>query len=289
MRYLGEHYPEDAKIIRDPNEYFLNQQGGKQKERITDSIFRIAGFPEKWYHIECQSVADSSMVIRMFEYDALVALVHHNLEEGVLTVRFPESAVMFLRQSGNTPDAMKVRIVTKGGSVMYDIPTIKVQEYSLDNIIERKLFFLIPFYIFRFEKGFAEMDKDVGKQDILKRDCIRISQFLAESCEAGAIIAYERAKVVDMTKKVAHNLAEKHENVRKGVSKVTGGKVLDYEAKRIRMSGIEEGRAEGRDQLIDSWLTSIRNVTKKFSVTIDEAMDTLGIPDAERPELKKML
>lgn len=43
---------------------------------------------------------------------------------------------------------MKYVIVTPGGTVQYYVPIMKVQTYSLDNIFEKSLLMLIPFYIF---------------------------------------------------------------------------------------------------------------------------------------------
>jgi hypothetical protein len=49
-----------------------------------------------------------------------------------------------------------------------------------------------------------------------------------------------------MSEKVLEHIAAKHEAVRKGVSAVMGGKVLEYEAKTIKREGIAEGMARGR-------------------------------------------
>ena len=51
---------------------------------------------------------------------------------------------------------MKYVIVTPGGTVQYDIPIMKVQKYSLDDIFEKRLLMLIPFYIFSHESSFPE-------------------------------------------------------------------------------------------------------------------------------------
>lgn len=71
-----------------------------------------------------------------------------------------------------------------------------------------------------------------------------------------------------------------------------GGKVLDYEAKRIRMSGVEEGRAETyaegyAEGFKGEMLRNIRSVMESFSVTVDEAMIILEIPESDRPAFKK--
>lgn len=179
-----ENYLPDATILPEANERFLNRQNGGQEERVTDSAFYIKEQPDKWYHIECQSTADHTMVIRMFEYDSPVALHHRELEDGVLTVKFPESAIIFLRHNSRMPEAMKIRILTRGGELSYDIPTIKVQNYPLDAIFEKKLLFSIPFYIFRYEKEFPEMEQNDEKRQRLEEDYVRIQKKLTELCEA---------------------------------------------------------------------------------------------------------
>ena len=63
---FGTSYPEDVKIIQKRNEH--QTQNGRI---ITDSHLLIAN---RIYHIECQSTDDSTMVIRMIEYDFAISL-----------------------------------------------------------------------------------------------------------------------------------------------------------------------------------------------------------------------
>ncbi len=63
-------------------------------------------------------------------------------------IRDTNFAVLYLRTYKKTPDKMKYVIVTPGGTVQYDVPIMKVQTYSLDDIFEKSLLMLIPFYIF---------------------------------------------------------------------------------------------------------------------------------------------
>jgi len=63
---FGEHYSGEETILFSPNEHFLNQQDGKEVERITDSSFKVLGKELKKYHLECQSSADNSMLQEIF-------------------------------------------------------------------------------------------------------------------------------------------------------------------------------------------------------------------------------
>lgn len=49
---FGEKYTGDEEIHFFPNEHFLDQQDEADKERITDTNFRIVGKETKKYHIE---------------------------------------------------------------------------------------------------------------------------------------------------------------------------------------------------------------------------------------------
>ena len=149
-----EHYSEETPIRFYPNEHFANQKDGKMKKRITDTCFEILDTVPKKYHLECQSTSDSSMLIRMFEYGAQIALDDGEVRENVLTVNFPYSAILYLRCGKNTPDKIRVVIRSPAGKLDYEIAVVKLNSYSLEEIFNKKLLFLIPFYIFTHESRF---------------------------------------------------------------------------------------------------------------------------------------
>lgn len=150
---FGEAYTGDEEIRFYPNEHFLDQQDEAGKERITDANFTVFGKTPKKYHIECESsLPDGKMTIRLFEYDAQIALDEGEITEDTLTVTFPNTAVLYLRSYKQTPDKMKYVIITPGGTVQYDIPVMKVNAYSLNDIFEKGLLILISFYIFRMRR-----------------------------------------------------------------------------------------------------------------------------------------
>lgn len=268
---FGESYTGDEHIIFSPNEHFLNKQDGDENERVTDTNFKIVGTEIKKYHWECQSSADSSMLVRFFEYDTQIALDEGEIRENVLTVTLPHSAVLFLRYDTSTPDCMKIEIITPGGSVSYYIPVMKSQLYTIEEIFEKKLLFLIPFYIFSHESRFEEYNKDMDRLNALKVEYGHIIRRLEELLETGKISEYIKCTIIDMSNKVLGHIAQKYENVKEGVKSVMGGKVLDYEAKRIKNEGKLEGRLEGKMEmlfdLVNDNLLSIRDAAFQAKLT----------------------
>ncbi len=238
---FGEHYSGQEKIVFSPNEHFLNQQGGNEEERITDTSFKIEGKETKKYHLECQSSTDNSMLVRFFEYDTQIALDEGTIKGNILTVTLPHSAVLFLRHHASTPDTLKIRMVTPGGTVEYDIQVMKSQQYTLEEIFEKNLLFLIPFYIFSHEARFEEYERDQAKLKALQEEYEWIKNKLEELANQGAISEYTRCTIIDMSNKVLEHIAVKYDSVKEGVKAVMGGKILEYEAKTIKREGIEQG------------------------------------------------
>ncbi|MCI9021840.1 MAG: hypothetical protein HFH32_14125 [Eubacterium sp.] len=300
---FGEHYTGEEKIIFAQNEHFMNRQDGQEEERITDSCFTVCGERKKQYHIECQSTADSSMLVRIFEYASQISLDCAAVEENVLEVSFPHSAVLFLRHAKTTPDTMKIRICTPGGSQEYRIPVIKLQKYGLKEIFEKNLLFFIPFYLFVHEKQFGEYEKDVHKLEQLKAEYAAVRRRLEELCEKHEITEYMKCMLTDMINKVASSLAEGHGRIVEGVREIMGGKVLDYEAKRIKMEGIEEGISQGITQGISQGITQgiSQGITQGITQGVQQTLASLvrdGILTAEQAaermgrsmgEMKKLL
>ena len=115
----------------------------------TDSYFLIA---DKAYHIECQSTSDSSMIIRMIEYDFSISLESLRLEDGKYRMYFPNSCILFLRGNAGRKMLSIEMVMPDGSTTEYKVSAIYVGHYTKNEILQKKLFFLLPFYIMRYEK-----------------------------------------------------------------------------------------------------------------------------------------
>lgn len=226
-----KQHGENEKVTVLNNEFYITRQDGEQKERITDSNFIIGN---TCYHFECQSTSDGTIIMRVFEYGSQIAIRDSNIENNVLTVRFPKTAILYLRQTKNTPDFMNICIKVPEASCSYRVPVMKVQRYSLEEIFAKKLFFLIPFHIFVYEKNFSKYESEEKKLVELTNVYEQLVKRLNDCAEAGIISEYVKGTVIAMSKKVLEALTVKYSKVQEGVGKIMGGQILDYEAKRIR-------------------------------------------------------
>ena len=247
---FGKNYSGNEKIIFRPNEHFMNQQDGKEQKRITDSSFSIISEDnsEEKFILECQSTDDDTLLIRIFEYITQEALDSGTINKYKLTVTIPHAAILFLRSKKSTSNSMNIVINTPGGSVSFDIPIMKVQSYSLQQIFDKNLLFLLPFYIFNLEKNFPLYEASEEALENLKKVYVDFMDRLEKEVTEGHISAYYRRTILDMSKKVLENIAAKYKNVQKGVSDIMGGRVLEHEGKTIYNAGIKEGIAVSEER-----------------------------------------
>ncbi len=231
-------YPENIKIVQLHNEHQL-----EDGEIITDSCLRIG---DKLYHIECQSLDDTTMAVRMIEYDFAIALEHRKKIDGKYYVEFPRSCVLYLRSGRKTPDFLEVNLLLPDSKVCeYRIPTVKMERYTKDSIFEKKLLMLLPFYVMRYEKTADTIEKDPEKFQGLLNEYEDIRNKL----EREISLSGRSELYTDLNKliiRISDYIFRNKEKIRKGVVEIMGGKVLQLESERLREEGMAIGKAEGK-------------------------------------------
>ncbi len=245
---FGEDFTGNEQIVFTPNEHFINQQDGIEDERVTDSSFTIIGVKTKSYLMECQSRPDNSMLVRIFEYATQIALNESDTVGDTLKVEIPNCAVLFLRSNRNTPDMMYLEITAPNGTLVIDVPVMKTQNYSLEELFEKNLLFLIPFYIFTYDKHLEEYNADEEKLEALKEEFSFIAKRLDDLVSENKLSYYYRKLIIEMSTKTVENLAAKYDNITEGVKSVMGGRILETEATTIFREGEKKGISQGEEK-----------------------------------------
>ena len=268
---FGEDYTGSEKIEFHPNEHFIDQQDAANQERITDTNFTIFGKIEKKYHLECESsLPDGRMTIRLFEYDAQIALDEVEVTNETLTVTFPNTAVLYLRTYKKTLDTMRYVIKTPGGTVEYDVPIMKIQEYTLEDIFSKGLLLLIPFYIFSHEMDFQVYNSNEQKLAELKAEYQDILERLDKLEQKGIIGAFDKRTIIELSGDVIREIAQKYENVQKGIGGMMSGALLETEARTILNKGKDEAKKETALRMLRDGELPIDKIAKYSGLDIAE-------------------
>ena len=246
---FGTSYPEDVKIIQKRNEH--QTQNGRI---ITDSHLLIAN---RIYHIECQSTDDSTMVIRMIEYDFAISLEHVQKENGRYRMYFPQSCVLYLRGTKKRNTISVEIVMPDGNTVEYTVPVVQVQKLTCDDILQKHLLFLLPYHVIKYEQE-KGLDTDSEKWKELLDEYAKIEKYLEKNfLEKGNEKIYR--DMVELIIRIADYVFRDKEKVKKGFGDVMGGKVLELESDKLIQRGIEQGLKKGIQQGI-AWNEKIQSL-----------------------------
>ena len=243
-----EKYSKNAKVKRLRNEQFIERENGAGEKRITDSSFEITDNDiTKKYHLECESKKyDKFLLVRLFEYDSEIALSGGENEVDSFKVKFPNTGILLLRSSGKDPKHGTITIEMPDGEVVsYNIPILRVSDFTIDAIFEKHLYMLIPFYIFTFENQLSDIDNDSDRIDTLLNLYLDIYDRLDEELEAGNLSALSLSAIIKLMYRVAYKLTIKKSNLNKRVGDLMNGKILDLPEFKVHDQALAEGIAIG--------------------------------------------
>ncbi|AQR96479.1 hypothetical protein [Clostridium saccharoperbutylacetonicum] len=136
------------------------------------------------YHLEFQTLNDSTMIIRMFEYGFKKAKELAGNNNDFKTIYFPKQKVIFFEENKNIRDIIKLKLVfPTGDDFIYSVPVMKYWEYTDKDLIENKMYPLLPLQLFKLRK---ELEISRRKNDIGK-----IKELSIKAKEIASIIANE--------------------------------------------------------------------------------------------------
>ena len=234
------NYVEDIHFQQLRNEHY--EKFGKI---ITDSILQIE---DCTYHLECQSSLDGRMVIRMFEYDFSIALELAQKNNETFEIEFPQSCVLYIRnhRERSLPDYHEAIVkFADGQQILYRVPILRAQNYTVDSIFEKRLLILLPYHILRYESFLKNSGSNAKKLEQLLTDYQKINNLLEHCTDDKNSTLY--IDMITLIEKIAdHIIPKDNENVRERLGDIMGGKILQLESERLLEKGQLLGEAKGR-------------------------------------------
>ena len=265
---FGEHFTEKAVVALKQNEHLFFGTDGSTAKRITDSNFSVLeedpmdgllgdgfeiaeGTRRKHYVFECESKPVSpAILVRIVEYAIKTGVETATSSRAKMRIYIPRTAILSLRSTSSTPSEMELEIVMENGSGSSAVRIMKLSDYSVDAIFEKKLYLLIPFLLFNYEKRFEQIEGDDAQyhalMDEIRSVYERVDELIPrEDAEFSLIDVFTSKALRAMTHTVVNRLAEKYPNIKKGVNAVVGGNIIEFEALKIKREGIREGILQG--------------------------------------------
>ena len=264
---FGEHHPMDAEVTRLPEAF----------QKVVSKVVAdgCSVIEKQVYHLEVQSRSDSTMAIRMVEYDFMIGLSMAEKDETGYTIRFPKSCVIYLRHNEGTPEEERVTVEFQDGqTVLYRVKALKVQKYTLDELFEKELYAYLPFYLMRYEKDLEQIEDDEERTKELLLECEEILSRLEEALKEEPEAFQD---LLHLIRKTTDHLLRKREKLKGEVETVMGGKVLELPSDKLREAE-ETGRAEGSDfRLIQQIQRKLRKgkIAEEIAEDLEEPLESV--------------
>lgn len=263
------------------------------------------------YVLEFQSSkSDASILSRAVQYS--VSLMMKNIIKNtdgnmrINTLTFPQSGVVFFRSPNKNVINEKIFLQLPNG-VKHDITPkfIDSLSYSMNNLMEKNLHFLVPFRIFAIEKELKEAKNEDEVTKIVTRYFNEFTNYLWECKRTQKINDQEGMNLLDTSKYVLKGMEQSTPLMKKGVDEIMAGaasfltswKQESIERQELEQKatkrGIEQGIEKGIEQGIEKGIfkANIRiakNMLRmgKSSKTIQK---TLNVSDDEFAVIQKSL
>ena len=210
-----------------------------------------------YYHIECQMKNDHQMVIRMLSYDLHFAMQHCETEQdaaGEMILRFPRSVVLYPEKNRKIPDRLRCRIIFQDGSEhTYQVPTVKMQDYTLEEIQQKHLILFIPYVLLRLRPQ-LESRNGIRKEELtsLVNSVIVI---LNEEVELGNITELQQKDILELFTRASKKIFVHYPEYRREVASMTELKIktlsMQLAEQNARLAEQDEQLATYKTELAD--------------------------------------
>ncbi len=275
---FGKHYPLNSEVEILPTEgFFVDKlelsKDSELQRRESDSLIRIEN---DFYLIECQTYDDDSMAIRLAEYTFLAARSNSVSTQQSVTLNLPSYTVIYIKRTEKTPLTTNITYnFPNRQSVDYSTKNVFIDDLTKEEIIDKKLYVYIPFYVARYEK---ELSTEKNYQKAIE-DLEYFRDEMIKSRVTKELTQEEINDICSSTNVIVAHITDGN-SIESEVTDIMGGEIYELSSDRIKREVREE-----YEPIIAEKDKSIAEKDK----SIAEQKRSIAEKDAEIAELKAKL
>ena len=123
---------------------------------------------------------------------------------------------------------------------------VKRSDIGLDELFEKRLYFLIPFYILNYRDRIDRLESDEREREDFIGTYSEIRRRLETDLEERKLTLFSFGVIIESMRRVAFNVTAGHETVQEKVGDMMGGQIMELDWIKAWREAEAEGRAEGR-------------------------------------------
>ena len=207
---FGTNYPTNSKITYNWTEH----EDKDLKRTLSDSILTINDRDS--YHIEAQMTEDEEIVFRVFEYGFGHAYKNRIIEKGGEIMEFPQPCIVYLDEGkkDKIPDEYTLTLkFREQGNFVYKVPIIKLQNITMQEMNEKKLIALLPFFLLKFRKKIEKIRTKESMEELYILVANDIIGTIQKNEKIGNISRTDAFDLIDLTTKLYMKIYSKYEEL----------------------------------------------------------------------------
>ena len=158
---------------------------GTLQQSIGDMFIRIGRDDASKYLTEAQADDDADMPFRIWNYSYLKGLETRTAKGHITEIKLVPAAVIYLDPGPSTPDQLSVKITGMDGTEhTFTYPTLKLLDYTVEELEERDLSILLPFYLLKLRKR-VQSARTPEKRQEMTGQMKELVEKLTEAVERG--------------------------------------------------------------------------------------------------------
>ncbi len=122
---------------------------------------------------------------------------------------------------------------------------------------------------------FSSNEHFLAQQAGLEAEYKEILERLNALEDQGAIGTFEKRTIIELYRDVIKEIAQKYENIQKGVGGIMGGALIETEARMLRDEGRREGRQEGMVYAYYEMNMDTNEIASKVNLTETEVLEII--------------
>ncbi len=258
-------YPIDSKIV-----YNWTEHTNKELEwKLADTILTINDICS--YHIEAQMTEDEEIVFRVFEYGFGHAYQNRIVRKGGETMVFPEPRILYLSDSNLTkiPQAYHLTLdFGTQGQFIYEVPVVKILNFSIEELNKRKMVILIPFYLLKLRKELKKARTKDNMNELQKLILYDIIGSINENKRLGNISQNDSYILTNLTQRLYFAIYSTYEELEEVSMRIDQS--LHLECDKYNLDEMEETIQKQQDKIKEN-----EDIIKEQGETIKEQGETI--------------
>ena len=282
------NYPLDSEIEYHWTEFVDDEL----KRTLADTIITVNRY--NIYHIEAQVYDDDDIVMRVFDYGYKHS-IRNRREPDVL--RFPEPRVVCFGDTKKVPDTYTLTVdFGEQGRFKYKVKTFKYQDYSVEEINNKKMIILIPFQLLRFREL---LKKDCNDQNLSRLKSLVENDIIGsiyKNYQLGNITGSDMGRLIQMTKRLYNYLYSEYSQM-EVIDKMDESLILEYEDLDRKYAEIDRKQADYERRLkkyestkaeYESTKAKYESTKAEYESTKAELVSTKAELENTRTEIKNL-